>query len=159
MKFTFPRLWTDACADLLRAFNHQGVEYLLIGSMARAFYCPELAYVTDMDLMINSTPENAKKVRSALLAVPGAGDLQAIKAIKIEHLTKESVRIHVLSGRGDVDVFTPPKGFSFRDAAGRSTEELIPHFGIQVQAASMCDLETLDSLRNLAQRRGELGSP
>ena len=32
----FPELWTDNCADLLRAFNNQGVQYLLIGSMAKS---------------------------------------------------------------------------------------------------------------------------
>ena len=131
MKFPFPRLWTNACADLLRTFNNEGVDYLLIGSMAKAFHCPKLACVNDMDLMINSTPENAGKVLAALRAVPGAGDLQDIKAIKIEQLTKEGLRLHVLRGQGDVDVFTPPpkeKGFSFHEADGRSTEELIPHF-------------------------------
>ena len=35
----FPELWTDNCADLLRAFNNQGVQYLLIGSMAKSHYC------------------------------------------------------------------------------------------------------------------------
>ena len=43
MKFPFPHFWTDKCADLLRAFNDNGVEYLLIGSMAKAFHCPELS--------------------------------------------------------------------------------------------------------------------
>ena len=149
MKFPFPRLWANACAVLLRAFNNEGVEYLLIGSMAKAFHCPEMACVNDMDLMIDPTPENAGKVLSALRAVPGAGDLKKL-VLNIERLTKEGVQLHVLCGQGDVDVLTPPpkeKGFIYHEAAGRSTEELIPHFGIPVQVASMCDLETLDSLR------------
>ena len=149
MKFPFPRLWTPACADLLKAFNEGGVEYLLIGSMAKAFHCPTLASVNDMDLMIDSTPENARKVLTALQAVPDAGDLEKL-ALNIQQLTKEGVRLAVLAGQGDVDVLTPPPketGFTFREAAGRSTEELIPRFCIPVQVASICDLETLDSLR------------
>ena len=50
----------------------------------------------------------------------------------------EGVQLHVLyvlCGQGDVDVLTPPpkeKGFSYHEAAGRSTEELISHFGIVI---------------------------
>ena len=31
-----PEPWTENCADLLRVFNKEGVEYLLIGSMAKS---------------------------------------------------------------------------------------------------------------------------
>ena len=121
MKVPFPRLWTKACANLLRAFNKERVEYLLIGSMAKAFHCPNLACVNDMDPMINPTPENAGRVLTALRAVPSAGDLQDIRAIKIEQLAKEGVQLHVLPGQGDVDVLTPPRkeqGFSFAKPPG-----------------------------------------
>ena len=150
MKLPFPHLWTDKCADLLRAFNDHGVEYLLIGSMAQTLHRPERAGVNDMDLMINSTPENAGKVLSALRAVPGAGDLQAIKT---GQLAKEGVQMTVLPGQGDVDVLTPPKeGFSFCDAAARSTSQCLPdpYSDIPVRVAAMCDLEMLDSLRKRA---------
>ena len=66
----FPELWTDNCADLLRAFNNQGVQYLLIGSMAKSHYCRQLR-VNDIDLMINPTPENAGKV---LFCSAGCGE-------------------------------------------------------------------------------------
>ena len=46
----FPELWTDNCADLLRAFNNQGVQYLLIGSMAKSHYCRQ-PRVNDIDLI------------------------------------------------------------------------------------------------------------
>lgn len=149
MKFPFPRLWTPDCADLLTAFNEEGVEYLLIGSMAKAFHCPRLACVNDMDLMIASTPENARSVLIALKAVPDAGDLEKL-ALNVQQLTQEGVRLPVLVGRGDVDVLTPPSketGFSFHEAAGRSTEELIPGFCVPVRVAAICDLKALDALR------------
>ena len=154
MKFPFPRLWTPACADLLTAFNEEGVRYLLIGSMAKAFHRPELACVNDMDLMIDSTPENARKVLTALKAVPESGDLEKL-ALNIQQLTKEGVHLPVLARRGDVDVLTPPRketGFSFHEAAGRSTEELIPRFCIPVRVAAICDLETLDRLREQSDK-------
>ena len=54
----FPEPWTENCSDLLRVFNKEGVEYLLIGSMAESHY-RSLANVGDMDVLINPTPENA----------------------------------------------------------------------------------------------------
>lgn len=149
MKFPFPRLWTPACADLLKAFNEGGVKYLLIGSMAEAFHCPNLARPNDMDLMIDATPENATKVLTALQTVRDDGDLGKL-ALSMQQLAKEGVRLPVLVGRVDVDVLTPPPkktGFTFRDAAGRSTEKLLSPHCVPVQVASLCDLEMLDSLR------------
>ena len=78
MKFAFPRLWTSAFADLLNASSEGGVEYLLIGSMAKALHCPKLACVSDMDLMIDSTRENARTVLTALQTERGAGDLEKL---------------------------------------------------------------------------------
>ena len=66
MKFPFPRLWTSASADLLNVLHKGGVEYLFIGSMAKAFHCPKQACVSDMGLMVDSSPENARKVLTAL---------------------------------------------------------------------------------------------
>ena len=48
----FPEPWTEHCAELLRAFNKEGVEYLLIGSMAESHY-RSLASVGDMDVLLN----------------------------------------------------------------------------------------------------------
>ena len=63
-----PESWTENCADLLRAFNKEGVEYLLFGSIAESHY-RSLASVGDMDVLINPTPENATKVKPALDAL------------------------------------------------------------------------------------------
>lgn len=145
----FPRLWTSACADLLSAFNEGGVEYLLVGSMAKSFHYPKLACVNDMDLMISPTAENARRVLAALRAVRGACDLEQL-ALNIQKLAKENVRLHLLKGQGDVDLLTPPsrkRGLAFHEAAGRSTEELVPGLSTPVRVAAICDLEALDRLR------------
>ena len=94
----FPELWTDNCADLLRAFNNQGVQYLLIGSMAKSHYCRQ-PRVNDIDLMINPTPENAGKVLSALRAVENAADLAKLTDEKERELV-EGASICVYSTRG-----------------------------------------------------------
>ena len=65
---TLPEPWTENCAELLRAFNKEGVEYLLIGSMAKSHY-HSLPSVGDMDVLINPTPENATKTKPALDSV------------------------------------------------------------------------------------------
>ncbi len=64
-KMKLPERGTENCVHLLRAFNKEGVEYLLFGSMARSHY-RSLASVGDMDVLINPTLENATKVKSAL---------------------------------------------------------------------------------------------
>ena len=53
-KMKLPERGTENCVHLLRAFNKEGVEYLLFGSMARSHY-RSLASVGDMDVLINPT--------------------------------------------------------------------------------------------------------
>ena len=61
-----PESWTEDCAELLRAFYKEGVEYLLFGSMAKSPYRHSPASVGDVDVLLNPTLENAKKVKPAL---------------------------------------------------------------------------------------------
>ena len=63
----FPEPW-NGCDLLLKDLNKEGVEYLMVGSMAESHY-RSLARVGDMDVLINSTPENATKVKPALDSV------------------------------------------------------------------------------------------
>ena len=153
----FPRRWTNHCAELLRAFNNKGVQYLLIGSMAKSFHCSELDAVDDMDLMVNSTQENVRKVLSVLRSVPHAVDPAELTLDLERKLVEEGKHMLLFTNQhdphGDVHILTPPKeDFSFLEAAERSTEELIRGLDIRVQVASLRDLEMLDSLRKRAQR-------
>ena len=132
-----PHLWVDNCALLLRALNEKDVEYLLIGSMAKSHYGTQ-PHVNDMDLMINCTPENKRKVLSVLV------DLDYQFRDDPEKLTKRGKRFLLFDG--SVDVLTPPEqGFSLDKAFSRSTQVVV--LGIPVPVASMCDLERLDYLR------------
>ena len=132
-----PDRWVENCATLLRAFNEKGVEYLLIGSMAKSHYRSQ-PHVTDMDLMINCTQETQIRVLSVLRE-----NLNYLYRDDPEKLTKPCKRLLLFDG--SVDVLTPPaQGFNFDTARSRSTEGMV--YDIRVPIASMCDLEVLDSL-------------
>ena len=51
--------------ELLESFNAHGVEYVLIGAYALAFHgAPR--YTGDLDLLVRPTPENARRILTAL---------------------------------------------------------------------------------------------
>ena len=70
---------------------------MLIGSMAHAVHRPNLACVNQMDPMIDSTPENARNVLTALQAARDARNSEKL-AITIQQLTNEGVPLPVLAG-------------------------------------------------------------
>ncbi len=51
--------------DLFRILNEENVEYLIVGAHAVIFYA-EPRYTKDLDIWVNPSPENAKKVWKAL---------------------------------------------------------------------------------------------
>lgn len=51
--------------DLFRVFNEERVEYLVAGAHA-VIYFSEPRYTKDLDIWINPTPENAKRVYAGL---------------------------------------------------------------------------------------------
>lgn len=145
MNFLFPRRWTTGCADLLRAFNTHGVEYLLIGSMAKALHSLNGASVDDVDVMIDSTPKNARKVGLVLRELG-----HNVNTDTVERLTAPGNYTQLF---GSVHVLTSPKAsFSFAEASARYTEVQIPRLGIPVRLAALRDLDALDALREVADK-------
>ena len=145
----FPKPWTENCADLLRAFNKEGVEYLLIGSMAESHY-RSLASVGDMDVLINPTPENATKVKPALDAVMCRIHDGALANCTAEDLAKPGQQLYL--GRDykrylNVDLFTAKREFDFREAFSRSIAVEVVD-GIPSRIASEGDLKILGELFN-----------
>ena len=142
-----PKSWTENCADLLRAFNKEGVEYLLFGSMAGSHY-RSLDSVGDMDVLINPTPENATKLKPALDAVMCRIHDGALANCTAEDLTEPGR--HLCLGRDykrylNVDLFMANREFDFREAFSRSIAVEVVD-GIPARIASEGDLKTLDSL-------------
>lgn len=58
---------SDDYSDLLRAFNAEGVEYLVVGAHALAVY-GYLRYTGDFDVWVRPSEENSKNVYRALTA-------------------------------------------------------------------------------------------
>ena len=139
----FPKLWGSHFTLLLTAFTDNGVECLLVGSMAKSHYSRQCEPPGDMDLLINPTLENARRVESAFRGRHYRFDLELL-----EKLTRPKVQIRIFDDCGGHvgDVITPSPSFSFSEARDRSIEiEIVD--GITAQVAAECDLEMLDSLR------------
>jgi hypothetical protein len=56
---------TSDFSDLLRLFENSGVNYLVVGGYAVMVYS-EPRFTKDLDIWVDPTPENAKKVLAAL---------------------------------------------------------------------------------------------
>lgn len=56
---------TGANEALVQAFVTAGVEFVLIGGLAVAWFCPE-RQADDMDLLVNPTPENSARIAGVL---------------------------------------------------------------------------------------------
>ena len=51
--------------ELVRAFAASGVEFVVVGGLAVAWYCAD-RQADDMDLLVNPTPENSARISRAL---------------------------------------------------------------------------------------------
>lgn len=51
--------------ELVRAFISNGVEFVVVGGLAVAWYCRDRK-ADDMDLLVNPTPENSARISRAL---------------------------------------------------------------------------------------------
>ena len=56
---------TGANEELVRSFIENGVEFILIGGLAVAWYCAD-RQAADMDLLVNPTPENSERISRVL---------------------------------------------------------------------------------------------
>ena len=114
------------CLDyklLMSALHEHGVKYLVVGGRAVRHYCPERD-VDDLNLMINSTEENVKKVEFALsdlekygFYLVGIGE----KRINLNLLAKPCVYFPLKSRIWatktiNADILTSPKEFDFNSA-------------------------------------------
>ena len=112
-----------------------------------------LASVGDMDVLIDSTPENATKAKPALDSVVCRiyGSPARCTAEDLAEPGK-----HLYLGRDykdylNVDLFTAKREFDFREAFSRSIAVEVVH-GIPARIASEGDLKILDSLRQQSER-------
>jgi hypothetical protein len=98
--------------ELLRAFNEEGAEYLIVGGYAVMKYT-EPRFTKDLDVWIRNSPENAAKVYRALtqfgapLQKDGLSPAEFANEDMTYQIGIESVRI---------DVLTHISGIKFSDA-------------------------------------------
>lgn len=63
---------TGSNRELIEMFASVGVEFLLIGGLAMAWYCPD-RQADDMDLMVNPSTENSARIARALTRLGVSG--------------------------------------------------------------------------------------
>ena len=130
-----PERGAEDCVDLLRAFNKEGVEYLIGGSMARSHYC-SVPRVGDMDLAINPTLENATKVKPVL-----EDFVYRAKNFTPEDLAKPGTQVH-LGKYLNVELFTARPEVDFPKAFSRSIAVDVVD-GLRARIVSEDDLEII----------------
>ena len=122
----------DELLGILRAFEAEGLEYVLIGATAMGFH-GVIRATEDVDLFVRATPENLARLRRALRAV--YADDASIDEIRDADLLGEypSVRYYPPSGDLFLDLMT-----RLGDAASFDTveAEIKQVKGIRVRVAT-----------------------
>src|SRR5437870_3763201 len=117
--------------DVFSSLNSHGVKYLVIGGIAAiAHGVPRNTF--DLDILIDATPENARRLLEALVSA-GLGTASLIDASQL--LAKE---ITIFKDIARVDVQTATPGLVFADAW--SHRQTIPVAGVPVHVVSRNDL-------------------
>lgn len=117
--------------DVFRSFQHHDVRYVVIGGVAAILHgVPRATF--DLDILIEATPENARRLLTALL---DAGLATAALTNVDDVLANE---ITVFQDRIRIDVQTSTPGIRFENAwANRVT---LAYQGQEFQVASKGDL-------------------
>ena len=148
----------DAGGLVIRGDNQQfldtsiknRVDFIVIGSVAVAYYrCRELDEINDLDLLINPTKENGKKVISTLSEMHINVDCQS------SELEKPWKQISVKCIFCEVDILTPKKNQDYESMKNGSNITYIGNS--EVHIVSLEDLikikeETLKETSNEAEK-------
>jgi hypothetical protein len=122
----------DELLRVLRAFQEQSLEYVLIGATAMGFH-GLIRATEDVDLVIRPTSENVERLRKALQKT--YSDDPSIQDIRTEDLLGDypAVRYYPVNGDLFFDILT-----RLGDAASYETieSEIIEVEGVRVQTAT-----------------------
>jgi hypothetical protein len=114
-------------ADLLRKLTDGGVSLLLVGGAAVAFYgCRNESHLSELDVLIDPTFDNAQRTMAVLLAVgmqPG---------FKAEELAGPKKQLPVKWLLFDLDILTPAVDESFSALLARSVEGTVNGNSVRV---------------------------
>jgi hypothetical protein len=118
--------------DLLSAFNDREVRYLVVGGVAYSTYV-EPRHTKDLDVWIDATPENAKRVWNAL------GEFGApLEDLKLADLSTPGVVYQIGLPPRRIDVLTRVTGLAFDEAWPNRTR--VEYVGVPVHVSGAADL-------------------
>ena len=105
--------------ELLIQLVTANVRLLVVGGVAVRFYVPTRP-VDDLDILVESTLENAEKVMDVLLR------LRLTPNFSVVDLARPNVHLPI-KGYHYADILTPPTGFDFADAYARASVGCVTH--------------------------------
>ncbi len=122
-------------ADLVAALNGQGARYLLVGAFAVAFHSRP-RFTKDLDVWVEPTAENAKRVRQALSAF-------GVPARHLEEMdfTAKGMVFQIGGAPARIDLWTEVEPLDFSGCWGRRREGLFldqPAFYLGVEDLLAC---------------------
>jgi len=120
--------------ELLRAFNEEGAEYLIVGGYAVMKYT-EPRFTKDLDVWIRNSPENAAKVYRALTQF--GAPLQK-DGLSPAEFANEDMTYQIGVDPVRIDVLTHISGIKFSDAWPNRMASTF--FGLPVNFISLNDL-------------------
>lgn len=144
--------------EVFAALNAAEARFLVIGAYAVMFYATP-RYTKDIDIWVEPTEENAKRVYQAL-AEFGA----PLEQLNVEDLSTPGVVFQIGVEPNRVDILTAPAGLSFPEAWSRRESSTYGGEPIQLlslpdlleakrQAGRPQDLLDIDNLTRAAARR------
>ncbi|WP_143058245.1 hypothetical protein [Nitrosovibrio sp. Nv6] len=128
-------LCAGANEEIVRAFSHKAVEYIVIGGLAVAWYCAT-RQADDMDLLVNPTPENSLRIFQAFASLRLDGHN--------ERFAKPGLQVQ-LKGMYYCEILTPRKNDPmYSELAEDAVDAKL--FDIPVQVASVASLLRMKEL-------------
>ena len=129
--------------ELFSIFNAEGVEYLVIGAHAVMFYA-EPRFTKDIDIWVNPSVENAKKVWTALSKF-GA----PLSGIKVSDFTDPELIYQIGVEPNRIDIMMGTAGVNFESAFSRA--ESSTYAGIPIRIIGKTDLITTKKITGRKQ--------
>jgi hypothetical protein len=112
--------------DILSAFIDEGVEFLLVGAYALAVHGVPRA-TGDIDLWVHPTPENAARVRAALVKFRAP-----VSGLTVDELAAPNLIFQVGVAPRRIDVITSISGVEFVQAWANRIEVSIENLTVPV---------------------------
>ena len=135
--------------DLLRIFEAEGVEYLIVGAYAVMHYT-QPRYTKDLDIWLKPSPENAKRIARAFL-IFGAPLVEVTQ----EDFEKEGLQYLIGMPPSQIDFLTSlPCPFKFEDAWENRESRTIG--GITLHFLGKTELITAKKIANRPQDLADL---